>query len=103
MRPPAFFLGMSVKDPASRARPSPDKALSAAPAVHDARLDPRVVLPGPGKVRVHVLDLDQSDGNMLRELIIGPASQSHRKGISGATAAAPEVLAAEEHLSERGQ
>src|SRR2546428_7698237 len=76
---------MSVKGPASRPRPSPDKALSAAPAVHDARLDPRVVLPGPGKVRVHVLDLDQSDGNMLRELIIGPASQSHRKGISTGT------------------
>jgi len=69
-----------LKDPAAKAGPFTKLTrLPAAPAVDDARLDPGIILSGACKVRVKVLDLDQSQGDMLRHLVISAASQRHRE------------------------
>jgi len=73
-------VGGILKDPAAKAGPfSRLTRLPAAPAVDDARLDPGIILSGACKVSIEILDLDQSQGDMLRHLVISAASQRHRE------------------------
>jgi len=44
--------------------------------------------------------LDQSQGDVLRQLVVSAASQRHREGFCGATATASEMLPAEQYLGE---
>jgi hypothetical protein len=61
------------------------------------------MLSGAAKVRVKILDLDHSPGEMLRQLVISAASQRHREGVCGSTDIASEMLPAEKYVGEGGQ
>src|SRR6266849_7478386 len=75
-----------------------------APAVNDARRDSCVVLVRAAKLRVQVLCLYQTNGDMVGHLVVGAAAERHREGTirSGAKTggAGTEMLPSEQHLSE---
>ena len=53
-----------------------------ADAPHETALDSQVVLTRSTKVRVQIIDLDRSQGNVLRQSNICPAASSHGKRVA---------------------
>lgn len=89
------------EDPLPRTRPSCNRVYSPSPAIDDACLDPHVILPDPGKVRIQIFHLS-TKRNVVGELIIRAATQRHRKTIERHTAGTI-VLSAKKHLGEGRQ
>src|SRR6267378_1656282 len=69
------------------------------PAVNDARRDPCVVLACAAELRVQVLSLYQTYGDMVGHFIVGAAAEGHREGTkTGGTAT--DTFPSKQHLSE---
>lgn len=61
---------LEQKGPSVEPGPPQVSGLPATPAVADTCFDAGIVLSGPAKVGVQIIDLDQSQGDVLRQLVV---------------------------------